>query len=156
MKKIAIIIFLLSIISCQNNSKKEFEELNKINWLLGEWKTETSTGSLIETWTKENDSTFSGKSIFLFNKDTLHNETIELYQDDEILVYASMTKGVNSNDTISFKMTSDKENEFVFENPKNDYPKKITYKSTSNNSLLLTISGKQQGKDSKESFILKK
>ena len=48
------------------------------------------------------------------------------------------------------------ENEFAFENPKHDYPQKIVYKKVSDTNLVATISGKQQGKPSSESFPMTK
>jgi hypothetical protein len=53
-------------------------------------------------------------------------------------------------------MTSDSENNFVFENPKHDYPQKIVYKKATENSLVATISGMQQGKVSSEGYGMKR
>jgi hypothetical protein len=53
-------------------------------------------------------------------------------------------------------MTSDSENTFVFENPKHNYPQKIVYKKVNENSLVATISGMQQGKQSTESYPMKR
>jgi hypothetical protein len=128
-----------------------------MNWLIGNWENKMDDGILSETWKKENDSTFSGKSYFIVNsKDTVHSETILLTQLNNQLIYSPTVKGQNDDKPIDFIMTSDSENNFVFENPKHDYPQKIVYKKATENSLVATISGIQQGKQSTESYPMKK
>jgi hypothetical protein len=46
--------------------------------------------------------------------------------------------------------------EFIFENPKHDYPQKIVYKLINATNLVATISGIQQGKPSNDSFSMTK
>jgi hypothetical protein len=114
-------------------------------------------GILSETWKKENDSTFSGTTYFIINKkDTVHSETILLTQLNDELIYRPTVKGQNDDKPIDFIMTSDSENTFVFENPKHNYPQKIVYKKVNENSLVATISGMQQGKQSTESYPMKR
>lgn len=147
----------VSIIACQNKSEKNFDELEKMSWLVGEWENKMPEGILTETWTKSNDSTFIGKTLFINEKDTLHSEEIVLTQKGETLLYIPTVKGQNDNKPVEFKMTESKtENEFAFENPKHDYPQKIVYKKVSDTNLVATISGKQQGKPSSESYPMTK
>lgn len=157
MKAIITIGTLLLLASCQNKSEKKFEKLEKMNWLVGQWESKTPEGLLTETWTKENDSTFSGQAYFIKNeKDTVHSESIVLAQVKEELIYRPTVKGQNNDEPIDFKLTSDVENSYTFENPKHDYPQKIVYKKTNETSLVATISGKQQGKSSSESYPMTK
>jgi hypothetical protein len=148
---------LLMFISCQNKSEKKFDKLEKMNWLLGNWENEMPEGVLIETWTKENDSTFSGTTYFIINKkDTVHSEAIILTQLNDELVYRPTVKGQNNDESVDFKLISESENTFTFENLKHDYPQKIVYKKVNETSLVATISGMQQGKQSTESYPVKK
>ncbi|MCA6423647.1 MAG: hypothetical protein IM568_12650 [Flavobacterium sp.] len=148
---------LLMLISCQNKSKKNFEKLEKLNWLIGNWENKMDEGLLTETWIKENDSTFSGTTYFIINKkDTVHSETIILTQLNNELIYRPTVKGQNNDEPVDFKLRSESENTFEFENPKHDYPQKIVYKKVNENSLVATISGMQQGKQSTESYPMKK
>lgn len=148
---------LLMFISCQNKLEKKFDKLEKMNWLLGNWENEMPEGVLTETWTKENDSTFSGTTYFIINKkDTVHSETIILKQLNDELVYRPTVKGQNNDEPVDFKLSSETENSFSFENPKHDYPQKIVYKKVNETSLVATISGMQQGKESIESYEMKK
>jgi hypothetical protein len=72
------------------------------------------------------------------------------------LIYSPTVKGQNNDESVDFKLSSESENTFVFENPKHDYPQKIVYKKVNENSLVATISGMQQGKQSSESYPMKK
>ncbi|MDI9256957.1 DUF6265 family protein [Flavobacterium sedimenticola] len=157
MKKSILIIAIVVFGSCQNKSDKQFEKLEKMNWLIGQWENTTPEGYLTETWSKANDSTFSGQAYFIIKeKDTVHNETIILTQVNEELIYRPTVKGQNNDEPVDFKLTSDTENRFSFENPKHDYPQKIVYKKVNDKSLIATISGVQQGKSSSESYPMNK
>ena len=156
MKKIIGILFLSIFYCCQYKSEKKFEKLEKMNWLIGNWEQKLTYGILNEIWTKENDSTFSAVSYFINSKDTMHFETIKLTQLRDNLIYSTKVIGQNNDEFVDFKLTSDTENAFTFENSSLDYPKKITYKKVSSDRMITVIFGKQQGKDSQESYPMKK
>lgn len=157
MKSIIIITVSILFVSCQNKEEKKFDKLEKMNWLVGQWENKTPEGLLTETWTKDNDSTFSGQTYFIKNeKDTVHSESIILTQLKEELIYRPTVKGQNNDEPVDFKLTSELENSFTFENPKHDYPQKITYKKINDKSLVASISGNQQGKSSSENYPMTK
>ena len=155
-------ILLLSIVSCNKydangNIIKDYEELEKANWMLGEWEKTDSLGTLREIWERLDDSTFVGLSYYIQNKkDTLHNEQMELMQNGDYLIYSATIKGENNDSPIPFQMTKDEDSLLVFENPKHEYPQKIQYKLMKNGSLVATISGKQNGKNSAENYPMNK
>lgn len=155
MKKISLILLLLlTILSCKKGEKTNL--LNEIDWLIGTWENNSDKGNLLEIWKKENDSVYSGQSFYIKAKDTLHFETIQLKQISDSLLYRSSVKGQDNDLALDFRLTSKTQNQFVFENPKNDYPKKIVYKLITRDSLVAIISGIQQGKASSETFSMKK
>ena len=156
MKTALGILSLTLLLSCQNKSEKKFDKLQKMDWLIGNWEQKLPDGTLKETWTKLNDSTFSGESYFINPKDTLHFESIKLVQKGEELTYNATVVGQNDDEPVAFKLTSDIDNTFTFENPAHDYPQKITYKKVTSNRLTATISGKQQGKQTQESYPMSK
>lgn len=161
MKKILISIVVLVLIimtSCNKydangNIIKDYDELEKANWIIGNWEKTDSLGTLKEIWKQFDDSTFIGKSYYIINeKDTIHNESIELMQDGDHLIYTATVTGENNDAPIPFQMTVDEDSLLVFENPKHNFPQKIQYKLEKNGSLLATVSGKQNGKISSESY----
>jgi Domain of unknown function (DUF6265) len=147
-KRIIILSYFLmaSLFSCQKKDKNGnviiFEELYKAEWILGEWQQKDSLGTLKEIWMPLNDSTYVGQSYYIVNnKDTVHRETIELTQNQSNLLYITATKGEKNDEDISFQLTKDEDSLLVFENPKNLYPKKISYSRKKDASLLVSVSG---------------
>lgn len=157
MQKIASLLSLFLLASaCQKNATTEKDLIKKSDWLIGNWENKTNLGTLLENWEKVNDSTFKAKSLFIKDKDTIHDETILLQQKGEELSYNTTIKGQNNDKPIRFKLVVDNENEMIFENLKNDYPQKISYKKVANNSLITQTSGLQLGKPSLETHTLVK
>ena len=155
-QKTTLILLLLAIVSCKNSETNEKDKIKKTNWLLGKWENKVDEGILSESWKRLNDSTFQAESFFIKDKDTLHFETILLQQKGEELFYNATVKGQNDDRPVSFHLTSETDKKLVFENPKHDYPQKITYTLVNKDSLVAEISGIQLGKPSSEKFGMKK
>lgn len=155
-----------AFISCQKKENTEtiaeeptpkiFAEIEKASWLIGEWGNTSKEGVLTETWTKENDSTFQGKTYFITGKDTAFTESIQLMQQKDQLLYIPTVSDQNKGKHVSFTLTTSTENQLVFENKEHDFPQKITYNKISNDSIIAEISGMKDGKESKESYPMKK
>ncbi len=163
MTKFKILIAFITIITLQSCNKYDadgklikYEELEKAKFLLGDWEKTDSIGTLIEIWKTQNDSTFTGKSFFVINKDTIRKETIEMVQDKEHLLYTSTIIGENNDEPIPYQLTKSTDSLLVFENPKYNFPKKITYKLTGEKRITATISGILKGQNSSESYQLAK
>ena len=153
-KPIYILLAVLILSSCQKS--KEVSKIMKKKWLIGKWENKSENGHLLEIWKKANDSLFICESYFIKEKDTLHSEKIELQQRGENLVYVSIIKGQNNDQPITFNHNIEIEKELVFENSKNDYPKKIIYKSIAQDQIIIEVSGIQQDKPSSIRYSLKK
>jgi len=153
-KSIIILITILSIVSC--NKSKEVSKIAGTDWLLGKWENKSDEGNLSETWMKVNDSVFQGEAYFIKEKDTLHSEKMQLKQEGENLLYISTIKGQNNDEPITFVKNPEIEKQLVFENPKNNYPKKIVYKLISKDQLVIEISGIEQGKPASAKYSMKK
>lgn len=118
MKRTLYILVLCLIVSCKNEKK----EPKKPDFLVGNWKrlNDKPKHQTYETWNtdftgfgytkKGNKTTFSEQLSIVEINDTLHLKVI----------------GVNEKPTL-FKFTNQTDSSFVCENPKNEFPKKITY-----------------------------
>jgi len=129
-----------------------FNELEKANWLIGEWQNNLAKGNASEIWEKKNDSAYIGKSYFIRGKDTLSSEVISLEQTDNKLFYIPIVKGQNNGQPVKFVLTSSMSNQLVFENPEHDFPQKISYTLIDKDSLLAEISGMIEGKLSSQKY----
>jgi hypothetical protein len=146
MKKVnTLLLILLTCFSCQQ--KSTFSELEKADWFLGRWENKTPEGTFSEEWTIGNDSLYIGESYFINNNDTLFAETVRLEQRKNDLFYIVSVPNQNEEQPVAFKLTSSTIDYLVFENPEHDFPKKITYKLVTKDSLYAEISGdgKSQG-----------
>ncbi|KAF2081857.1 DUF6265 family protein [Flavobacterium sharifuzzamanii] len=155
-QKITLFALVLAAVSCQKKETVEKDKIKKADWLIGNWENKTQDGVLSENWQKLNDSTFSAVSYFIKGKDTIHSESIILAQLGETLTYKATVKGQNDDKPVFFPSTSETEQKLVFENPKHDYPQKITYTKGANNTLTAEISGNLNGKPSSEKFVMTK
>lgn len=156
---LVLIISFFSFFSCKKydalGKEIKFHELYKAHWLLGDWEKKDSLGILTESWTTLDDSTYIGTSYYILNSnDTVHFEKIQLMEDKNMLIYTATVRGENNNKPISFRMIEDKDSLLVFENKKHDYPQKIRYELEIDNSILATVSGTQNKKESSQSYLL--
>ncbi|MEW5677278.1 DUF6265 family protein [Flavobacterium enshiense] len=169
MKKTTLLLAAFAVVSCQERNEssaqygepqeietKTYEQLEKVNWLMGEWGNTTPEGNLTETWSQLNDSTLTGKTVFVTGADTMFTETIEIMQMNDSLLYTTKVSNQNEGKAVSFKASNVAESQIVFENAKHDFPQKITYNKISADSLVAEISGMKDGKESKESYPMKK
>jgi hypothetical protein len=153
-KAILIIVTILLFASC--GKSKEFSKIVGKDWLLGKWENKSDDGNLLEIWRKVNDSLFIGESYFIKENDTLHSENIELKQHGEALYYTTTIQGQNDDKPVTFKQNVEIAKQLVFENPNNEYPRKIVYKPFEKDHLLIEISGIQQEKPSAIRYSMKK
>ncbi len=153
-KTILILLIALTFTSCLKS--KEASKIVVADWLLGKWENNSENGNLSESWKKVNDSIFQGQSYFIKGKDTLHSEQIKLEQKGAALIYISTIKGQNNDEPITFSQNDTIEKQLAFENPKNDFPQKISYSKITNDSIVIQISGIQQGKPSSSKYSMRK
>lgn len=155
MKKVMLILVMaLTFASC--GKSKVVSKIVVADWLLGNWENKSDDGDLLENWKKVNDSLYEGESYFIKGKDTLHFEKIQMKQKGEALFYIATIKGQNNDKPVTFIHNDTIEKQLVFENPKHDFPQKIAYSKITKDSIIIQISGTQQGKPSSERFTMKK
>ncbi len=146
-----LVFVLLSFSSCKKydafGNEILFEELYKSHWLIGSWQLTDSLGVLQETWSIQDDSTYSGVSYYIKEKkDTIHSEQMTLMEDKGDLFYTTTITGQNGNNAMVLKMKSATDSLVVFENTKNEHPSQIEYKFVNDSTVISKITGKQNGK----------
>lgn len=155
-----IIIFLFS---CSPQPKKEEitdkktnTNLQKFEWLLGTWTNITPEASLFEIWDETNDSAYTGKSYMIVNNDTTFFEKIKLEKRGGSFFYIPTVNNQNSNQPVMFKLISELNGNFIFENKEHDFPQRIIYNNGEPGILKAKIEGEDEGKFRTEEFVLKK
>lgn len=147
-----------TIVSCkgqaeeQKTEENEFAELKKASWFLGNWENNFPNGRATESWMQANDSTYTGSSLVVMGKDTVLSESLSLQERDGKLLYIPTVSEQNSGKEVVFTLTSSSDKKLVFENPKHDFPQKITYTKINQDSIVAEISGMMEGKMHTEPF----
>ncbi len=152
---------VLILVSCKNKGNTSSPPFTSINlqetaWLLGKWQNSTEEGEATEIWNKQNDSTYVAESFIISEEDTAFHETIRMEQRNNQLHYIVRTAGQNNLNEVTFTLTSATADVLVFENPKHDFPTKITYTKIGQDSLYAEISGVDDGEIKREGFPFKK
>ncbi|MDC8001978.1 DUF6265 family protein [Aequorivita todarodis] len=163
MKKLLLFLALpLFLNSCKNNSEEKskteitsgkFEQIEQLQWLLGTWVNQNGKEYSQETWSQENDSTFTAYSFVEMNKkEIVFAETMALEKkgEDVILTVASVSE--NGAKPVSFKMISQENGQVIFENKNHDFPERIVYTNPAKDSLHAWIEGTVNGQPKKTDF----
>lgn len=168
MRNRLLLLFVVALMSnCKDNvdtEKLELEPeleietsdskgLNDFKWILGEWIHEEDEMISKEIWSKKNDNTFTGFSFRLLRKDTVFAEKMVLQDiNDDLLLTVTTIDQNQEDDPVSFKLISLGNKQFVFENKKHDFPKRITYSNPVNDKIHAWIEGDVLGENKKIDF----
>ncbi len=146
MRKIILVIIAIVSLSAFiiSDDSKTFK---KLYTLVGTWKMKTKRGAVCEEWKRVNKNYLQSKGYMIRGKDTILSEKIALTNTKEGIFYTSIVEDQNNKQAIAFKMTGSENNEFIFENPQHDFPKRIVYKLITADSLHAYIDdGTETGK----------
>lgn len=160
----ALLLFAFLSQSCKKEAEgktaapapKRFEKLEKARWLIGNCENLVDDAHFTEIWRQKNDSTFLGRSFVTMKKDTVFAESVDMVQRNDSLFYVVSAKGQNNGKPVPFYLTKAANNELVFENPKHDFPTKITYKKITDDLMLATISGIRDGRPDSDEYEYKR
>jgi Domain of unknown function (DUF6265) len=119
--------------------------LQDLAWLAGHWRSEQSDRTIDEQWMAPAAGLMMGMARNVQAGKVREYEFTMLRQEPngDILYIASPAKQSEA----TFKLTSLRNGEAVFENPEHDFPKKIVYARQADGSLLAWIEG--PGRDGK-------
>ena len=139
-QKLLLIISLLLLLHVSHAQESNKQKFKKLEWLTGKWvRTNSSAGqSGYETWTKVSELKLSGKGVTLKGKEVIFTENLELIVKGNDIFYVVTVTGETK--PVFFRLTAIADDGFTCENPKHDFPKKITY-SLSGNHAKAVISG---------------
>lgn len=154
MKKIFFIAVSIIIITgfVSDNSRYE-NNMESFKWMIGTWKMNTSRGAIMETWISYNDSSLAGESLnFSSTGQSKVLENLELTYRGKEYFYISRVSDQNNNQAVKFKITSHSEKGFAAENPGHDFPKRITYRLLTKDSIHAFIDGGPAMPEKKSDF----
>ena len=114
--------------------------INDLSWLAGDWQTTVGGRSQIEEhWTKVGGGTMIGMGRTVARDKTYQFEYLRIEQRADGIYYVAHPNGQCPG--TDFKLTRSSATDAVFENPQHDFPKRILYHKTGDDSLAASIDG---------------
>ena len=139
MRRLFLLTILLAIAS------KAADNLTLPLWLAGNWKTAHRDAIVEETWNAPAAGMMMGMSRTFTPERTRSFEFVRIEQRGSEFFYVAQPQGEKPTD---FKMTKLEDGLIVFENPKHDFPKRISYRRVDADHVTARIDdGKETGRD---------
>ena len=129
------ITFTIAIISAPQTTA-----ITDIAWISGAWQTEASGRRQIEEhWTSVAGQSMLGMSRTVAGDKTVEFEYLRIEQRADGVYYVAHPKARCPG--TDFKLTRASATEAVFENPQHDFPKRVIYRKSGDDSLTASIDG---------------
>ncbi|RZK43965.1 MAG: hypothetical protein EOO90_01515 [Pedobacter sp.] len=126
--------------------------IQQFSFLSGNWEMKTSSGKTTEHWKLDKESLRGASYKHNTNGDSTLTETVVLKKIEGKWNYCVTGYEKGNEGTTNFELISNKDNTFIFENLKHDFPSRIVYQPKSADSLLAWIEGTINGKQHKVQF----
>lgn len=153
MKKISSFALLTVLLAaCKGN----YAEVDQMDWIAGNWKGSVQGNEVFESWTRTNDSTWTGTSRFEKDGELLFSEKMTITKRKDIFSFTSVSNEQNDGNAVQFIASEIDPEQVIFENLAHDFPQQIVYKKTAADSLLVYIDGNLNGQANRIDFPLKK
>ncbi|MGB5498054.1 MAG: DUF6265 family protein [Maribacter sp.] len=134
-------------LTSEENSEVVYEEVEQLNWLIGNWENISTESQSYENWARKNDSTFTSFSYTTVKKDTVFAEVITLQQRNKVVFMKVAVPNQNDAKGITFKLISSEGGIYTFENKNHDFPSRINYSNPEPGTLHAWIEGNVKGED---------
>lgn len=137
----AFLFFLVVTISIGSPTTRAVQnDISQLSWIAGDWQTAPGGRAQIEEhWTQPAGGSMLGMSRTVAGGKTAEFEFLRIEQREEGIYYVAQPKGRCP--ATDFKLTRLASQEAVFENPQHDFPKRIVYRKTADDSLSASIDG---------------
>jgi hypothetical protein len=134
LKLTLLTLCLLATLPAQTTS------LADISWISGDWQTAPGGRAQIEEhWTTAAGGTMMGMSRTVAGEKTVEFEYLRIEQRADGIYYVAHPQARCPG--TDFKLTKASATEAVFENPQHDFPKRVIYRKTADDSLTASIDG---------------
>lgn len=132
------------------------KDFKPLHGLTGLWKMDSKRGILYEEWQVGGNNQLKGRSYKINNNDTILLENVVISLKNNAIFYTPTVRDQNDQKPVPFKLISNNNNRYVFENKEHDYPQRVIYELTSANELRARIEGNKGGKELGSDFIYNK
>lgn len=144
---------LACIMACQQPLHKQRKDLSGLQ---GAWMMEGKEKIYGERWVKLPGDSLRGLGYSIKQKDTSFLEEVILTRKDGKWTYTPKTIGQGNGNPVTFTLTVSKQREYVFENPKHDFPKRIIYRFVGRDSIHASIDDGTGSADARMDFYYRR
>jgi hypothetical protein len=134
------------------NGCSEKTTLKDLAWLEGTWVAKAGMDTIVEKWASVTPELMHGFSLSVKNGDTIMNESIQLFQKGDTLIYEPTVYDQNLGEAISFPLEGTNGTTFRFTNPNHDFPQHITYTKCPGDRFVAEVYAMKNGK--REGFMM--
>jgi len=136
-----VISFAICLFSVASHAQTPAtRSLSELAWMSGNWQSASGGRAQVEEhWTTPGGATMMGMSRTVAGDKTVEFEYLRLEQRADGIYYVAHPKA--SCPGTDFKLTSATATEAVFENPQHDFPKRIIYRKSGDDTLTASIDG---------------
>jgi hypothetical protein len=118
--------------------------LKDIAWVLGSWESTNQDSVITESWGKVSEITFDGEGATYSEGKLKATESLRMVEMSQSVFY--LAKVSHNPLPVAFKLIKCADGNAIFENLNHDFPKRIEYKSTEANSMMVIVSdAKEKG-----------
>ncbi len=137
LRRLMLKLIVATLILCANFSVQT-PALADVAWIAGDWQTASGGRRQIEEhWTKPAGGSMMGVSRTVAGDRTVEFEYLRIEQRADGIYYVAHPKARCPG--TDFKLTRVSATEAVFENPQHDFPKRIIYRKSADDSLTASI-----------------
>jgi len=147
-----LLLVTIFIFQCKSNELLQEKNVSVFKWLNGSWTMTEKDGIVTEQWKHVNDSLMEGNSDFVKGDSVIPFETIKIYKKDTSFYYEAKAAGQNNELPVGFRITTISDSAFAAENPEHDFPKRITYRLITKDSIHAFIDGGLSMPEKKSDF----
>ena len=132
-------------------------KIEDLGWLQGSWSCPQFGGTFEEHWLPSSGGTMQGcgKLIVAGKTEFMEYMSIEPSEGGLTMWMLLGPPSKGEKEGVPFQLTSLTGRKAIFENPKNEFPSKMTYQLLPSGSVDCVIEGMQKGKDAIEKFPFK-
>jgi hypothetical protein len=113
----------------------------QVGWLAGSWEAPMGSGTFEEHWTKPAGGSLVGMGRLLMTDRTAMIEFMKITETKDGLVMGVTQCQPEPKPEVPFTCTKADKDECVWENPKHDFPTKITYRREKDGAMTARIEG---------------
>ena len=146
-----VVVLTITGASGMTSAALNAADITELGWMSGDWQTAPGGRAQIEEhWTLPAGGSMLGMSRTVAGSKTAEFEYLRIGRREDAIYYVAQPKGRCP--ATDFKLIKATAQEAVFENPAHDFPKRIIYRKTAEDSLTASIDGGEGTKQMTFSF----